>query len=490
MCVTPGTSFSSGSPIQKGRAVSESLSIDGMARFSRRSLLQAAGIGALPLGQPGLVGAAVKEGTSLGRTAAERSCIFILLCGGPSHIDTWDLKPEAPDTIRGPYSPIASRVPGMQISELHPRLSRMTDDFSLIRSMTHVGNISNHFDAMHHCLSGQAEAPADAPYMGSILARVRPNERTIAPYVWLIKCVGDPVFCAPNIGIGGHLGAAYSPLFVGSASNHPAMPTFKAPDELQAAVPADRMTDRRRLLDELNPGLATPARAARDWSDLHRKAFELTAGPEARRPFQLDQEPAAVRERYGMHPLGQNLLLARRLVEAGVGFVTVNGWTGTAPEGGGGAPSSSWDMHGGEMGMGNAFGNGSYGMGWCLPKLDEALSALMGDLKDRGLLERTLVVCVGEFGRTPIINARDTNPGRQHWPACFSAILAGGGIRGGAVYGETDKHGAYVKDRPVRPQDLGATIFQSLGVPLHTRLGKDGFTRPLSTGEPLQALFG
>ena len=214
------------------------------------------------------------------------------------------------------------------------------------------------------------------------------------------------------------------------------------------------------------------------------------AGPEAREPFELNREPDKVRNRYGMHPLGQNLLLARRLVESGVGYVTVNGWTGSAPEGGGGAPSSSWDMHGGEMGMGSAFGNGSYGMGWCLPKLDQALSGLILDLKDRGMLESTLVVVVGEFGRTPTINAPGTNPGRQHWPSCFSAILAGGGIRGGAVYGESDKHGAFVVDRPVRPQDLGATIFHSLGVPLDLRLGRDGFTRPLSTGEPLLDLFG
>ncbi len=332
--------------------------------------------------------------------------------------------------------------------------------------------------------------PADAPYIGSILSKVRPNERTIAPYVWLIKCVGDPVFCAPNIGIGGHLGAAYSPLFVGSASNHPAMADFKAPDELQAAVVPERMSDRRRLLEGLSPESASQVhRATKDWQDLHHRAFELTSGAEARIPFQLDREPTAVRERYGMHPLGQNLLLASRLVEAGVGFVTVNGWTGVSPDGGGGAPSSSWDMHGGEMGMGSAFGSGSYGMGWCLPKLDQALAALLRDLKDRGLLESTMVVCMGEFGRTPVINAPGTNPGRQHWPACFSAILAGGGIRGGAVYGETDKHAAYVKDRPVRPQDLGATVFHSLGVPLNTRLGRDGFTRPLSTGEPLLDLF-
>ncbi|MDO8943589.1 MAG: DUF1501 domain-containing protein, partial [Desulfobacterales bacterium] len=196
--------------------------------LSRRQLLHAAGISALPLGLPGMVAAGVNPQHGLGRGAAEKSCIFILLCGGPSQLDTWDLKPGAPDTIRGPYQPISTNVPGMQISELHPKMSQLTQHFSLIRSMTHVGNISNHFDAMHHCLSGQAAAPSDAPYIGSILAKVRPNERTIAPYVWLIKCVGDPVFCAPNIGNGGHLGAANSPLFVGSAANHPAMPNFQS----------------------------------------------------------------------------------------------------------------------------------------------------------------------------------------------------------------------------------------------------------------------
>lgn len=459
---------------------------------SRRNLLQAAGLSALPMALPGMVAAGMNDKTRLGQGAAKKSCIFLLLCGGPSHLDTWDLKPEAPDTIRGPYKPIATTVPGMKISELHTQMARLTDHFSLIRSMTHVGNISNHFDAMHHCLSGQAAAPSDAPYMGSILAKVRPNEQTVANYVWLIKCVGDPVFCAPNIGNGGHLGAAHSPLFVGSAADNPSMPTFKAPDDLQAAVTPGRMLDRRQLLDILSPSIAESkaTRTTRDWQDTYDRAYTLTSGPEARLPFELSHEPTKVRERYGMHPLGQNLLLARRLVEAGVGFVTVNGWTGTAPEGGGGAPSSSWDMHGGEMGMGSAFGNGSYGMGWCLPKLDQALSALILDLKDRGLLESTMVVAIGEFGRTPNINAPGTNPGRQHWPSCFSAILAGGGIRGGAVYGESDKHGAYVKDRPVRPQDLGATIFHSLGIPLDTRLGRDGFTRPLSTGDPLFDLFG
>jgi uncharacterized protein (DUF1501 family) len=178
-------------------------------------------------------------------------------------------------------------------------------------------------------------------------------------------------------------------------------------------------------------------------------------------------------------------------VEAGVRFVTVNGWVGPAPgETGGGPPSSSWDMHGGNMGMGNAFSNGSYGMNHCLPRLDEALSALLTDLKDRGMLEDTMVVAVGEFGRTPVILTQGP-PGRQHWPQCFSAIVAGCGIRGGAVYGESDKTAAAPKSNPVTPQDLHATILHALGVPL-SDLGKNtGIIRPpFSSGKPVMALFG
>jgi len=458
---------------------------------SRRQFLQAGGIGALTLGLPGMVAAGVNGKQGLGHGAAEKSCIFILLCGGPSHLDTWDLKPEAPAEIRGPYKPIATAVPGMRLSELHPRMAGLTKHFSLIRSMTHVGNISNHFDAMHHCLSGQADAPADSPYIGSVMAKIRPSQRSVASYVWLIKCVGDPVFCAPNIGTGGHLGAGYSPLFIGSATNHPALPGFKAPNELLPAVQPERMQERRRLLEGLNPALSPSLgnRVVKEWQELQGRAFELASGSDGRQPFELEREPVTVRERYGMHPLGQNLLLARRLVEAGVGFVTVNGWTGPAPgDAGSGPPSSSWDMHGGQMGMGNAFGTGSYGMGWCLPRLDDALSALLVDLQERGLLERTLVVVAGEFGRTPRINEPGGNPGRQHWPSCYSAIVAGGGTRGGVVYGASDKIGAYVKDKPVRPQDLGATIYHALDVPLDLRVGKDG--RPVSSGQPILDLFG
>jgi hypothetical protein len=446
----------------------------------------------LKLGLPGTVAARVDASPARGKGAAEKSCIFILLCGGPSHLDTWDLKPAAPDEIRGPYKPIATTVPGMRISELHTRLSKLTQHLCLVRSMTHPGNISNHFDAMHNLLSGQAGAAADSPYLGSILAKMRPSQRNVASYVWLIKCIGDPVFCAPNIGTGGSLGAPYAPLFVGTAENNPSTPGFKAPDVFATADITERMQGRRQLLDSLDrpASVSDGHQTTREWQDLHKHAFEMATASDARRAFEVEREDPRVRDRYGRHPLGQNLLLARRLVESGVGFVTVNGWTGIAPsEKLGGPPSSSWDMHGSNMGMGNAFGTGSFGMGWCLPRLDEALSALLVDLDERGLLESTLVVCMGEFGRTPQI-IKGEFPGRQHWPTCYSAMLAGAGIRGGAVYGESDKIGAYVKDKPVRPQDLGATIFHALGVSLDPRMTKDGATRPLTTGEPILDLFG
>lgn len=420
----------------------------------------------------------------------QKSCIFILLCGGPSHVDTWDLKPNAPDAIRGPYQPIHTQVPGMQISELHTRLAQLTDKFCLINSMTHPGNISNHFDAMHNCLSGQVAGKPDPelPYIGSVVAKVRPSERNPVSYAWLIKCVGRPVFCAPNIGTGGFLGAAHSPLFVGAANNHPAMPNFKPPELYDVRSP-ERIPGRRDLLSSLDPMGDAGDSARKDWHDLQNKAFELMTGPDGRQAFEVHREPDVVRDRYGQHPLGQNLLLARRLVEAGIGFVTVNGWTGPAPGRGGGPPSSSWDMHGGHMGMGNAFGTGSYGMGWCLPRLDEALSSLLTDLDDRGMLDSTLVVVMGEFGRSPKIQTKGA-PGRVHWPKCFSAIMAGAGIRGGAVYGSSDKTGAYVKSNPVTPRALGATIYHAMDVPLDVRLGKDGATRPLLTGEPIHELFG
>lgn len=456
--------------------------------ISRRRLLQAGAAGALHFGIPGMV-AARNSLDSSGRTIPkQKSCIFLLLCGGPSHLDTWDLKPEAPEEIRGPYKPISTKVPGMKISELHTQLAKQTDQFCLINSMTHPGNISNHFDAMHNLMSGQSVGrPDDSPYLGSVISKFRPSERNVISYAWLIKCVGRPVFCAPNIGTGGHLGAAHSPMFVGAADNHPALPNFQPPKIYDVAEPG-RMEMRRQLLGQLDKRNSQDASKA-DWDQLRQTAFDLVEKQQGRQAFELNRESAKVRDRYGRHPLGQNLLLARRLVESGVGFVVVNGWTGRAPGKGNGPPSSSWDMHGGHMGMGNAFGSGSYGMGYCLPRLDEALSALLSDLKDRGMLDDTLVVAMGEFGRSPKINTKG-QPGRVHWPKCFSAILAGAGIRGGTVYGASDKTGSYVKDNPIKPQDLCATIYHALDVPTSPQDTANALAKPLHIGEPVLDLFG
>jgi hypothetical protein len=275
---------------------------------------------------------------------------------------------------------------------------------------------------------------------------------------------------------------------VGSEKNHPAMDNFKPPEIYDLGDQA-RIDERRGLLGKLESDVLARDQRGADWANLREKAYDVMTRSEGRDAFKLDREPAKVRDRYGRHPLGQNLLLARRMVEAGVRFVTVNGWVGQAPHDTAGPPSSSWDMHGGNMGMGDAFGSGSYGMGFCLPRLDQALSALLIDLKERGMLKNTLVVVTGEFGRTPNVLTQ-LPPGRQHWPSCFSAILAGAGISGGKLYGKSDKHAAYVSHNPVRPEELAATIYHALDIPINAPQNNSGLSLPITTGEPVMELFG
>ncbi|MCA8994815.1 MAG: DUF1501 domain-containing protein [Planctomycetaceae bacterium] len=462
--------------------------------LNRRQALIASGLGTLSLGMPGAVMGADAVDASGNAVASTKSCIFVLLCGGPSHLDTWDMKPDAPLDYRGPYKPIDTAVPGMRINEMHTELAKVTDHFTLINSMSHPGAISNHFDAMHNLLSGRSDRrvqqgmPDDQPYIGSFVAKHKPSTRNFVSNAWLIKCVGPPVFCAPNIGIGGYLGSAYAPLFIGAADNHPAMPRFKPP-QIYDAYDELRFEERKVLLSGLESSGLDRDKQVKDWSDLREKTYDALTRTEGRKAFELDREPVEVRERYGMHPLGQNLLLARRMVESGVRFITVNGWTGQSDYDKQGPPSSSWDMHGGNMGMGNAFGNGSYGMGFCLPRLDQALAALLSDLKDRGMLDNTLVVVTGEFGRTPYVLKQDP-PGRQHWPQCFSSIIAGAGIKGGSVYGKSNRYGEHPTHNPVRPEELAATIYHALDIPINDPRDASGLSRSLTTGKPIMELFG
>jgi hypothetical protein len=453
-----------------------------MKALTRRHLLQIGGIGVLGLGLPEFLraGTAVSP-SSLGRSP-QKSCIFIVQYGGASHIDSWDLKPNAPTDIRGPYKPIATSVTGIQICELLPRLARLADRYCLIRSMTHRNG--GHDGGMHVCMTGHTSPVESTPYYGSVMARLRPATRNIPSYVWIQNLAGD---VQPRYLTGGFLGAAYSPLRVGTDLDNPAAPGFRmsAFDPVKD-VPARRLLQRSKLLKAVE-GAARPVADAPSAQALRRfqeRAVDLVTGPDARRAFDLEREPVTVRDRYGRHPLGQNLLMARRLIEAGVRLVSVTAWAGT--------PSTekfrnvqTWDMHGNGAGLGSIFGTGAYGLGWALPRVDEAVSALLEDLEKRGLLESTLVVMVGEFGRSP----RVVNAGRDHWPACYSAMLAGAGIRGGRVYGASDPHGAYVREGPVWPEDFGASLFHALGVPPETRLGADGFTHPASTGQPIMDLF-
>jgi hypothetical protein len=450
--------------------------------LSRRRLLQVGGISMLGLGLPEILQARAPLPPASGARAAPKSCIFIVQYGGASHIDSLDPKPDAPDKMRGPYRPIATRVPGIQLGELLPRLAKLADRYCLVRSMSH-GN-AGHDGGMHVCMTGHAVPAPDTPYYGAVMAKLRPSQRNIPSYVWIQNLAGD---VQPRYLTGGFLGPAYSPLRVGTDLDTPANPNFrmKAFDP-PADVPVDRLRQRQQLLGRVEPDgnrlvQTSSGSALRRFQE---RAVELVAGPEARRAFDLDREPPPVRDRYGRYPLGQNLLLARRLVEAGVRLVSVTAWTGLPP-GEKFRNVQTWDMHGNGASLGSIFGTGHFGLGWALPRVDEAVSALLADLEQRGLLESTLVVMVGEFGRTPTIS----NAGRDHWPHCYSALVAGAGIRGGQVYGRSDKNGGYVRDNPVSPETFGATLFHALGVAPETRLGLDGFTHPASTGTPILDLF-
>jgi hypothetical protein len=441
---------------------------------------------------PQLLRAGESSRTQATRRTQDVSCIFIVQYGGASHIDTWDPKPDAPEGIRGPYKPIASSVPGVRMGELLPRLARLADRCCLIRSMSHSNG--DHDGGMHVCLTGHSRPQDATPCFGSVASRLRPSPASLPAYVWLQNLDADVRAWYLT---GGSLGQAHAPLLVGKGADNAAAPHFRlAAFDPPRDVPHPRLLARQALLAGLEQAHGSPASSTPLTDALRRqrqRALELITGPEARRAFDLGQEPEKLRQHYGRHPLGHNLLLARRLIEAGVRLVSVNAWTGVPKEGEGFIYSASftqgWDHHGAAVQKCGIFSTGQFGLGLVLPRFDQALSALLEDLEVRGLLQQTLVVVVGEFGRTPKI-ASNPYPGRDHWPACYSALLAGAGAKAGLVYGASDRIGAYVKDAPVSPENFGATLLHALGIPPETRLSPDGATQPASAGQPLADLFG
>jgi hypothetical protein len=320
------------------------------------------------------------------------------------------------------------------------------------------------------------------------VARFRPSEENIPSYVWLQNIDVD---VKPRFRTGGLLGSAFAPLCLGEYEDNPADPGFRfrgfdRPPEVTSPRLAARQQLARRL--DSQPG-SIEGPAAAQFARFHERALELVAGSKAQGAFDLNLERPETRERYGPGPLGQNLLLARRLVEAGVRLVAVNAWPGYPQGRRIVRVSQGWDMHGAAVQKSGIFSNEQFGLGFALPVLDQALSALLEDLSLSGLLETTLVIVVGEFGRTPRI-VHSPYPGRDHWPQCYSALWAGAGVRGGSVWGASDANGAFVKDRPVTPEDFGATLYHALGIPPETRYGADGFSERVSAGEPLRELFG
>ncbi len=431
-------------------------------------------------------------GRSFGRA---KSCILVYLFGGPSHIDIWDMKPSAPAEIRGEFKPIATNTPGIQITEHLPRLAQLADQYAVIRSLAHGD--SAHGSAGHTMLTGRAPRALgevgpnadDYPHYGSVLTSLRGAPHGAPPFVSLPWTVSTSTNLVPGQN-GGFLGRVGDPFRLEVPANQSL--DFAPPStNLPADVAADREGSRRDLRDLLGQSdLLRRNDAATSMDALYRRAFDLIDSRATAQAFRLEREPEKVRERYGMNVFGQSLLLARRLVESGVGFVTVYWPDRKDPDAfiNNGVKDSvavpAWDTHGTKVGKTPNF---PALRDTLLPALDLASSALLEDLQSRGLLGQTLVAWTGEFGRSPRING---DAGRDHYGNVFSAMLAGGGVRGGQVYGASDKQGAFPADNPVSPADFSATLFHCLGLRADATV-PDRLGRPvaISDGRPVAALL-
>jgi hypothetical protein len=412
-----------------------------------------------------------------------KRCILLFLTGGPPQLDTWDLKPDAPAEVRGELRPIATCVPGIRICELFPRLARQADKYCIVRSVTHSCTV--HTPAGYAMLTGASHSsvnatsakeirpsPDDHPHLGSLLTHVQSPRGGVPSFVALPEIIKDDAINEYPGQSGGFLGKRYDPFCIDANVENT---TFRVPDlTLPPGMSAERLASRRALLPLLDRQLrAMESRSAFANLDAHyQRAYALISSPVVQRAFQLDREPDRVRAGYGLHLFGQGCLLARRLLEAGVSLVTVY-WHYEGPK-----DSPVWDTHA------NNFPHLRQRL---MPPTDQAFASLLDDLAIRGLLDDTLVVCLGEFGRSPRINS---NGGREHWPFVQSIVLAGAGIPGGSVYGASDRIGAQPADKPVTPPDLIATFLHLLGVQpdleLHDRSG-----RPLRAceGTPLRGLL-
>jgi len=401
----------------------------------------------------------------------------------------WDMKPEAPEGIRSLFAPIDTNVPGIQICNQMPLLAQHADKFALVRSLTHDSN--NHEPSVYRTLTGRKNPSLvvprnqrtrqDFPSVGSVVASFTPASGLPAS-VTVPRPIGhDGVTYAGTYG--GFLGPRFDPMEMAPAADVNAPATHSL--ELPAGLEGTRLIARRGLLELIEQQQQTLDRlpAGRSIDEFRLQAYRMLSDPAAKRAFQLADETDDVRDRYGRNEYGESFLLARRMVEAGVRFVTVV-WLYVCPNG---KVANVWDTHGGTGNLGNLSGFEMLKEKYCLPPLDRALSALLEDLSATGLLEETMVAAYGEFGRTPKINPAG---GREHWGMCQSVLLAGGGIRGGQVHGASDRQAAYPKEKGISPEDLLATIYHGLGLSPEMEIhDPQGRPHRLCDGKPIVELF-
>jgi hypothetical protein len=462
---------------------------EGLVLATRRNVLKAGLAGIAGLSLPGLLRQEAGAGEHDRKVSGPRSIILLWMAGGPSQIDTWDVKPDRPLQNRGPFGVIRTRLPGVFVSEHFPRQAAMLDRFTILRSVD--ARRSNH-EPNTVFQTGNLEAEPRTnpraemyPAIASVIAKHRgPNHPAMPPHVAFMRS-------RTHLAFGGYLGQQYDPFIANRAARLPVYSEVgidtgrKTGADFFSLFPgltSQRLRGRRSLLEDMD-GLRRELDHARSIASLDRfeeQALELLLGRRARDAFDLGKEPERTRGRYGKHLWCQQALLARRLVESGVRFVTLDLSYHPA--------SGTWDNHGDNI---PPYGGIRKGLGPLLPLFDHLVTTLVGDLEARGLLDQILVIAMGEFGRTPMMGTQGSTDGRDHWPMVMSMIMAGGGLRHGQVIGATEADGGHIKDRPVTPGDLAATLYKFMGVPLESTY-LDGSGRPraiVDRGQPIDELF-
>ncbi|MEY4394854.1 MAG: DUF1501 domain-containing protein [Gemmataceae bacterium] len=469
--------------------------------ITRRELIRVGGSAVFGISLADILGlkanAAVNQtgGPGFGKA---KSVILVYLQGGPSHLDLWDPKENVPDNVKSVFKPISTKIPGTNFTELLPKLSQINDKFTMIRSMSYTPNgLFNHTAAIYQMLtgytadkvspSGQLEPPTpkDFPTAGSNVIRLKPPTKPMLPFVMLPRPLQESNVVGKG-GSAGFLGRAYDPYLLypaGDDMDMTKMERIKIDDlKLRDEIDARRLERRASLRETINKGLPAleSATSKYELDEYYGKALSLVISGNARKAFELSQEPKAMRERYGMNTFGQSCLLARRLVEAGTRFVEIN-WPKVAN-----SDNHSWDVH---VGLSKRMKDQS------APMLDSGLTTLIADLDDRGLLSETLVIAVGEFGRSPqrgvsTSGNQNNDDGRDHWPYCYTAVVAGAGAKRGLVYGKSDNTASAPIENPVHPRELLATLYHSVGIEPSTIVYNHlNQPRELVQGEPVTAIL-